>query len=88
MENKIKRLQSAVIILTVLFFISVSFSIYSAIQIKVIASKMLCYSEIKKDVLELNRLCTISETKFSKSSEYTRDKLSKGLEKLKKKKDK
>jgi hypothetical protein len=76
MERRIKRLERAVIILSVLFVLSIFTSIYSAMQIRAVASKIPSYSEIKKDIQTLNTIYKISEVKVPKAYNYTKVKVS------------
>lgn len=80
METKIKRLQVAVVVLFVLFIISVSTSIYSAIQIKTLTNSIPSYKDIKEDIKALNEIYKISETKVPEAYEYTKEKAIEGYE--------
>jgi len=50
MEKKIKRLEIAVVCLSILFVVSIFFTMYAITQIKLIADKIPNYTEIKQDV--------------------------------------
>ena len=50
MEKKIKRLELAVVCLSILFLVSIFFTMYAITQIKLIANKIPNYTEIKQDV--------------------------------------
>jgi predicted PurR-regulated permease PerM len=84
-EKRIKRLEIAVIILSILFIISVTVSIYSAIQIRTVASKVPSYKEIKEDIKALNNLYKISEVKVPKAYNYTKEKAVEGYDYTKEK---
>lgn len=84
-EKRIKRLEIAVVILSILFIISVTVSIYSAIQIRAVASKVPSYKEIKEDIVALNKLYKISEVQVPKAYNYTKDKAVKGYDYTKEK---
>lgn len=77
-EKRIKRLERAVIVLSILFIVSVSVSIYSAIQIRTVASKVPSYKEIKEDIQALNKLYKISEVQVPKAYNYTKEKTIEG----------
>lgn len=83
--KQIKRLWIAVIILSFLFFISVTASIYSAIQIKSVASKIPSYTEIKNDIKALNNLYKVSEVQVPKAYNYTKEKAVEGYKYTKEK---
>ena len=74
MEKRIKRLERAVITLSVLFVISVFASIYSAIQIRSVADKIPSYQEIKEDIKTLNKIYKVSEVQVPKAYNYTKEK--------------
>lgn len=80
MEKRVKRLEIAVIVLLIMFFVSVFVSIYSAFQIKAVASKIPDYKEIKEDIKTLNQIYKISEVKIPKAYDYTKIKVSQGYE--------
>lgn len=80
MEKRIKRLEIAVITLLILFFVSIFFSIYSASQIRTVASKIPDYKEIKEDIKTLNQIYKISEVKIPKAYDYTKNKVNQGYE--------
>lgn len=84
-EKRIKRLERAVITLSILFIISVTVSIYSAIQIRTVASKVPSYKEIKEDIVALNKLYKISEVQVPKAYNYTKEKAVKGYDYTKEK---
>jgi len=79
MENtakQIKRLWIAVIVLSFLFVTSIGVSIYSAMQIRTVASKIPSYHEIKEDIKTLNNLYKVSEVQVPKAYNYTKEKTS------------
>lgn len=78
--KQIKRLWTAVIILSILFITSIGVSIYSAFQIKSVASKIPSYTEIKNDIKTLNNLYKVSEAQVPKVYNYTKEKAVEGYE--------
>jgi predicted PurR-regulated permease PerM len=78
MEKRIKRLERAVIVLSVLFVMSVFASIYSAIQIRSVANKIPSYQEIKSDIQTLNKMYKISAVQVPKAYDYASEKVLEG----------
>ena len=85
METKVKRLQIVVFILSIMFVISVSVSIYAASQIRLIADKLPNYNELKSDVKTLKAAYEVYsnqpdslklKTKLVKQYDYSIDKVS------------
>lgn len=83
--KQIKRLWTAVIILSILFITSIGVSIYSVFQIKSVASKIPSYTEIKNDIKALNNLYKVSEVQVPKAYNYTKEKAVEGYEYTKEK---
>ena len=73
-EKRIKRLEIMVVILSILFVTSIGVSIYSAFQIRSVASKIPSYTEIKNDIKTLNNLYKVSEVQVPKAYNYTKEK--------------
>jgi len=84
-EKQIKRLWIAVIVLSILFVTSIGVSIYSAFQIRSVASKIPSYTEIKNDIKTLNNLYKVSEVQVPKAYNYTKEKAVAGYEYTKEK---
>ena len=62
MEKKIKRLELAVVCLSILFVVSIFFTMYAITQIRLIADKIPNYTEIKQDVKYLKDAYVSSST--------------------------
>lgn len=91
-EQRIKRLETAVRILTVLFILSIGFSIYAFYQITAVTSKIPSYSELKEDVKSIRKLydksvdaVPVVKEKVSDGYNYTKDKVSDGYDYTKEK---
>jgi hypothetical protein len=84
-EKRIKRLEIAVVILSVLLLITSTAAVYSAIQIRTVASSIPSYKEIKEDIKTLNALYKVSEEKLPKAYNYTKDKTVKAYDYTKEK---
>lgn len=80
MSKRIKRLEIAVIVLCFLFVVSVSTSIWSAMQIRTMASSLPSYKELKEDIKTLNAVYKISVDKAPKVYNYTKAKTIQGYE--------
>jgi type IV secretory pathway TrbF-like protein len=96
MEKKIRRLEIAVIVLSVLFVVSIFVSVYSVSQITMLANKIPDYKEVKADIKLLNDIYQVSSVKADslhvkdnviKGYDYTVDKASEFIGFLKKKKN-
>lgn len=97
MDNKIKRLQIAILILSAMFVISVSVSIYAAAQIRLIAEKLPNYNELKNDIKTLKTAYETYtsqpdslklKTKLIKQYDYSVDKAGELIDYLKEQKQK
>ena len=84
-EYRIKRLEITVVILAVLLLVSVFATVYSAIQIRTVASSIPSYKEIKEDIKTLNNIYKVSEVKIPKAYKYTKEKASQGYDYTKEK---
>jgi len=78
MEKKIKRLEIAVITLSIMFVISIFVSIYAITQIKLVAAKIPDYKEIKEDLKVLKSVYVYGSTKVD--SMHVKEKVVKGYD--------
>lgn len=97
MEKRIKRLEIAVIILTILFVLSIFISIYTVSQITMLSNKIPSYKEIKEDIKFIKSAYVVSESKvkemhiqekLTKGYNYTTEKTSQLVGYIKEQKDK
>jgi hypothetical protein len=97
MEKRIKRLEIAVITLSIMFVISIFVSIYAVTQIRLVAAKIPDYKEIKEDLKTLKSVYVYGSTKVDsmhvkekivKGYDYTVEKTGEFIDFLKKQKDK
>ena len=97
MEKRIKRLEIAVITLSIMFVVSIFVSIYAVSQIKLVAAKIPDYKEIKEDLKTLKSVYVYGATKVDsmhvkekaiKAYDYTVDKASDFVNYLKEQKEK
>lgn len=97
MEKKIKRLEIAVVILSILFVFSIFVSIYAVSQITMLSNKIPSYSEVKEDIKFLKGAYEVTANKADslhlkekvvKGYDYTVDKASDLVDYLKEQKEK
>ena len=97
MEKRIKRLEIAVVVLSILFVFSIFISIYAVSQIKLVADKIPDYKEIKEDLKTLKSVYKYSsdrvdsmhvKEKAVKAYDYTVDKAGEFVNYLKEQKEK
>lgn len=81
-ERKVKRLQIAVVALGILFVLSICVSIYSAMQIRMVANNLPSYKEIKEDIKTLNSIYCVSKVEVPKAYNYTKEKANVAKEKI------
>ena len=72
--KKVNRLQIAVVILSCLFVVSVSVSIWSAMQIRIVSNSLPNYHEIKEDIKTLNNIYQVTSKKAPAVYNYTKEK--------------
>lgn len=97
MEKRLKRLEIAVVILSILFVLSIFVSIYAVGQITMLANKIPSYTEVKEDIKYIKAAYIVSEAKVkemhvqetvSKAYNYTSEKTGALVDYLKKQKKK
>jgi predicted PurR-regulated permease PerM len=75
-ESKIKRLEIAVISLSILFVLSIFVSMYGFYQIKSLSDKIPSYKEIKEDIKFIKNNYPRTKEKIVAGYEYTKEKTS------------
>ena len=97
MEKRIKRLEIAVIVLTIVFVLSIFVSIYTVSQITMLSNKTPSYKEVKEDIKFIKTAYVISESKvremhiqenLTKGYNYTTEKTSQLVDYIKEQKEK
>ena len=97
MEKKIKRLEIAVVVLSILFVFSIFVSIYAVSQITMLANKIPDYKEVKEDIKFLKGAYDVTSEKADslhvkekvvKGYDYTVEKAGDLIDYLKEKKEK
>lgn len=78
MEKKIRRLEIAVVVLSILFVFSIFVSIYAVSQITMLSNKIPSYTEVKEDIKFLKGAYLVTEKKVD--SLHIKDKVVKGYD--------
>lgn len=85
MGNRIRRLEIAVVILSIMFLGTLGMSVYCAVQMEALVAKVPSYHEIKEDIKTLNKMYKVSEVQVPKAYKYTKEKVSVGYDYTKEK---
>lgn len=97
MEKRLKRLEIAVVVLSILFVLSIFVSIYAVSQITMLSNKIPSYTEIKNDIKYIKAAYVVSEAKVkemhvqetvSKAYNYTSEKTGALVDYLKEQREK
>ena len=78
MEKRLKRLEIAVVVLSILFVFSIFVSIYAVSQITMLSNKIPSYTEVKEDIKFLKGAYLVTEKKVD--SLHIKDKVVKGYD--------
>lgn len=80
MGSRIRRLEIAVVILSIMFLGTLGMSVYCAVQMEALVAKVPSYHEIKEDIKTLNKMYKVSEVQVPKAYNYTKEKIGNGYD--------